>query len=210
MKTLYIDTTTSYLYSGISIDGRLVSEIKEDLGKNLSSQALNKISIMLSDNNLKPKDIDKIIVVNGPGSFTGIRVGITIAKTFAYSLKKEITTVTSLEVMAMSSKDSAPCKIPLIDARRNYVYAAIYKTTPVLKEQYISLEALKCAQANLIEESVYISNQTFDGIECEKYDPDIEKIINIVEKRESVNPHSVNPVYLKSTEAEEKHKLELI
>lgn len=210
MKTLYIDTTTSYLYSGISIDGKLVSEIKEDLGKNLSSQALNKISIMLSDNSLKPKDIDKIIVVNGPGSFTGIRVGITIAKTFAYSLKKEITTVTSLEAMAMSSKSDAPCKIPLIDARRNYVYAAIYKDTPVLKEQYISLEALKCAQANLIEESVYISNQTFNDIECEKYDPDIEKIINIVEKRESVNPHSVNPVYLKATEAEEKHKLELI
>ena len=147
MKILYIDTTTSYLYTGLVIDGKLKSEIKEDFGKDLSSKALSKISEMLINNHLEPVDIDKIMVVNGPGSFTGIRVGVTIAKTYAYSLNKDIVTVSSLEAMAVSSKSETCFKVPLIDARRNYVYAAIFdnKYLPVLKQQYISLEALKCA-----------------------------------------------------------------
>ena len=126
MKILYIDTTTSYLYTGLVIDGKLKSEIKEDFGKDLSSKALSKISEMLTNNHLEPVDIDKIMVVNGPGSFTGIRVGVTIAKTYAYSLNKDIVTVSSLEAMAVSSKGETSFKVPLIDARRNYVYAAIF------------------------------------------------------------------------------------
>ena len=107
MKVLYIDTTTSYLYTGIVVEGKLIEEIQTDFGKDLSSVALKKISEMLDNSNLKPNDIDKIIVVNGPGSFTGSRVGVTIAKTYAYSLKKDITTITSLEAMAASCADDS-------------------------------------------------------------------------------------------------------
>jgi len=125
MKILYIDTTTSYLYTGLVVDKKLVSEVKKDLGKDLSSYTLKEIDTMLKQNHLEPNDIDKIIVVNGPGSFTGIRVGVTIAKTYAYSLKKEIVTISSLEAMAISSKEDDIIKVPLIDARRGYVYGAI-------------------------------------------------------------------------------------
>lgn len=118
MKILYIDTTTSYLYTGLVVDKKLVSEVKKDLGKDLSSYTLKEIDTMLKQNHLEPNDIDKIIVVNGPGSFTGIRVGVTIAKTYAYSLKKEIVTISSLEAMAISSKEDDIIKVPLIDARR--------------------------------------------------------------------------------------------
>ena len=72
MKILYIDTTTSYLYTGLVVDGKLLTDIKEDFGKDLSSCALKKISEMLAFNQIHPSDIDKIMVVNGPGSFTGI------------------------------------------------------------------------------------------------------------------------------------------
>ncbi|MCI5967627.1 MAG: tRNA (adenosine(37)-N6)-threonylcarbamoyltransferase complex dimerization subunit type 1 TsaB [Tenericutes bacterium] len=212
MKILYIDTTTSYLYTGLVIDGKLKSEIKEDFGKDLSSKALSKISEMLTNNHLEPVDIDKIMVVNGPGSFTGIRVGVTIAKTYAYSLNKDIVTVSSLEAMAVSSKGETSFKVPLIDARRNYVYAAIFnnKYLPILKQQYISLEALKCAVDHLIDSYQYISNQNFTDITTESYSPDIEKIVNVFASRPPENPHSINPIYLKQTEAEEKHKLEII
>ena len=212
MKILYIDTTTSYLYTGLVIDGKLKSEIKEDFGKDLSSKALSKISEMLINNHLEPVDIDKIMVANGPGSFTGIRVGVTIAKTYAYSLNKDIVTVSSLEAMAVSSKSETCFKVPLIDARRNYVYAAIFdnKYLPVLKQQYISLEALKCAVDHLIDSYQYISNQNFTDITTESYSPDIEKIVNVFASRPSENPHSINPIYLKQTEAEEKHQLEII
>lgn len=211
MKILYIDTTTSYLYTGIVVDDKLIAEIKEDFGKDLSSVALKMISEMLESNNIKPNDIDKIIVVNGPGSFTGIRVGVTIAKTYAYSLKKEIITISSLEAMALSGKDIT-FKVPIIDARRGYVYGAIFSNEnhPVLKPQYIKLDTIKCAVENLIGDFTYISNQKFDGIDTESYSPNIEKIVNTFKDKQTENPHAVSPIYLKLTEAEEKQNLEVI
>ena len=212
MKILYIDTTTSYLYTGLVVDKKLVSEVKKDLGKDLSSYALKEIDTMLKQSHLEPNDIDKIIVVNGPGSFTGIRVGVTIAKTYAYSLKKEIVTISSLEAMAISNKEDNIIKVPLIDARRGYVYGAIYSkdNMPILKPQYISLETLNCATGQLIDKFTYISNQKFENMETESYNPNIEKIVNTFTAKEGINPHSVNPIYLKQTEAEEKQNLELI
>lgn len=211
MKILYIDTTTSYLYTGIVVDGKLIAEIKDDFGKDLSSVALKKISEMLDSNSFNPNDIDKIMVVNGPGSFTGIRVGVTIAKTYAYSLNKEVITISSLEAMALSCKDDN-FKVPMIDARRGYVYGAIFSEDNllVLKPQYIKIDAIKCAVENLIGNFTYISNQNFDDIDTVRYSPDIEKIVNTFENREAVNPHAVNPIYLKLTEAEEKQNLEII
>lgn len=211
MKVLYIDTTTSYLYTGIVVEGKLIEEIQTDFGKDLSSVALKKISEMLEKSNLKPNDIDKIIAVNGPGSFTGIRVGVTIAKTYAYSLKKDITTITSLEAMAASCTDDS-YKIPIIDARRGYVYGAIFnkENEIVLKQQYIKLDTIKCAAENLVDKFTYISNQNFDGILTKEYKPNIENIVNMYSNKENENPHSVDPIYLKLTEAEEKQKLELI
>lgn len=212
MKILYIDTTTSYLYTGIVVDGKLIAEVKENFGKDLSSFALKKISDLLSANQLEPEDIDKIMVVNGPGSFTGIRVGVTIAKTYAYSLKKEIITISSLEAMSLSSNNDHKFKVPVIDARRNYVYGAIYDSNlnQVLKEQYIQLETLKCAVDNLIDDYEYISNDNFEDLEITSYSPNIEKIVNTFKDRQCLNPHAVNPIYLKLTEAEEKQNIEIL
>ena len=84
MKCLYIDTSSSFLYSAISNNGKLLASTSEKLDHDLSKITLVKISNMFKEINMKPQDIDKIIVVNGPGSFTGIRVGITIAKVYAW------------------------------------------------------------------------------------------------------------------------------
>ena len=125
MKILYIDTSSSFLYSAIYKDNTIISEVKEEYGQSLSEVTLPKIVEMFTNNNLSPKDVDKIIVVNGPGSFTGTRIGVTIAKVYAWSTNIPITTITSLEAMAISSK-SNKIHVPMINARRNYVYAAIY------------------------------------------------------------------------------------
>ena len=109
MTLFYIDTTSSYLYTAIVKDSTLLIERKKDLGKNLSVETTNVVSDMFNEVGLKPIDIDKIIVVNGPGSFTGIRIGVTLAKIMAYSLKIPITTITSLEAMAKSIKTNKPC-----------------------------------------------------------------------------------------------------
>ena len=144
MRILYIDTSSSYLYTAIVEDNKLLGEVKEEFGQSLSEVALPKIVSVFTENNIKPEQIDKIIVVNGPGSFTGIRIGITIAKVYAWSLNIPITTITSLEAMMLSNEKDA-YKVPVIDARRQYVFGAIYDSNnrQILKPQQ-SYKIMEC------------------------------------------------------------------
>lgn len=202
MTILYIDTSSSYLYTGIVQENILINSRKECLSNNLSTFAIDEIRKMFEEVNLKPNDVDKIIVVNGPGSFTGIRIGITISKIFAWSLNKKITMISSLEAM-VKSVQSNKLIVPIINARRGYVYGAIYQNNEIVLEgEYISLEKLNLFLKGLNKEYSFVSNDKFD-FECLKYDPDILNIVLSYKDREDVNPHMVNPCYLKLTEAEE-------
>ncbi len=205
MNLFYIDTSSSYLYSGIVSNNSLKASRKVFFGSELSKYALNEISKMFEKINILPKDIDKIIVVAGPGSFTGIRIGMTIAKIFAFSLKKEITTLSSLEAMAYSSNFDS-IKVPILDARRGYVYAGVYdeNNNIILNDQYILLEKLQKYLNSLKKEYIFITNDSkLANLNRTKYNPDILKIVNMVKDRKSINPHLVEPLYLKLTEAEE-------
>ncbi len=205
MKYLYIDTSSNFLYTGIVDNDKLLIEQSEKLEQNLSKNALPEIAKMFEEVNIKPNDIDKIIVVDGPGSFTGIRIGITIAKIYAYALKKDITTVSSLEVMAVSN-ENASYYVTLIDARRGFVYGAIYDSNykEIFEKSYIKLEIIK-NELKKLDNYLIITNDEID-IEGKKvtYKPDILKVVNKYKNRKSINPHTVNPNYLKLTEAEEK------
>lgn len=203
MICFYIDTTSNYLYTGLSKDNLLLIERKLNLAHDLSTFALDEVRKMFNEANVDVHDVDKIIVVNGPGSFTGIRIGVTIAKLYAYLLKKDITTISSLEAMNVSNKEDC-LHVPIINARRGYVFGAIYNNDEVvLEEQYMTIEKLKLVLMGMNKKYVFISNDKFNDLEVVGYDPDILKIINTYKNRETINPHFVNPIYLKLTEAEE-------
>ena len=205
MKYLYIDTSSSYLYTSIVEDEKTLVEIKEEYGQTLSEVALPKIVSMFEKINIEPDNIDKIIVVNGPGSFTGIRIGVTIAKVYAWSLNIPITTITSLEAMSVSSEEKK-IHIPIINARRGYVFAAIYDENykEILKPQHIELDKLQEKIKN-IENYEFITNDKFENLEkTTNYNPNIIKIVQRFKGKEEINPHMVNPEYLKLTEAEER------
>ena len=205
MRILYIDTSSSFLHTAIVEDDKCISSVSEDYGQSLSEIALPKIVEMFTKNNLSPKDVDKIIVVEGPGSFTGIRIGITIAKVYAWSLNIPITTITSLEAMATSSKENK-IHVPILNARRGYVYGAIYgENGEVLhKPQHIKWEELK-QEVEKLNNYELISNDEFEEeLELSSYTPDFVSIITKYKDKEPMNPHAVNPEYLKLTEAEEK------
>ena len=209
MRVLYIDTSSDYLYSGIVVDDKLVSSIKKKYEKDLSKEALPKIIELFDEANITPKDLDKIIVVNGPGSFTGIRIGITIAKTIAWALNINITPISGLTAMAISSNTNT-YKMPLIDARRGYVYGAIYDkdNNKVIEDSHIELKELLDKSKDLDIE-VITNNDLEINIKKESYDPDILKIVKHFETSDGINPHLVNPIYLKKTEAEEKLRKKL-
>lgn len=206
MKYLYLDTTSNFLYTGIVEKDNLLCERKIRFDKDLSTMALTTMVDMMSEVNVKPNDIDKIILVNGPGSFTGCRIGITIAKTYAWSLNIPITTITSLEAMALTDNEY-DFYVPLLDARRDYVFAGIYdrENNQVLKNQYVKKNVLETAIKNMSDNYVFITN---DDIEVAgdkiSYNPDILAIVMKYKDKESVNPHGIDAEYLKLTEAEEK------
>lgn len=209
MKILYVDTSSNYLYSGIVIDDSIKCEIKEELGKDLSKVALPKIIKLFDEASIAPQDLDKIMVVIGPGSFTGVRIGVTIAKTIAWSLDIPIVPVSGLTAMALSNTMSDNYSMPLIDARRGYVYGALYDKdmNSVVEDTHIELEELKNKVKNNQPITVITNNDIEISYDVVKYNPDILKIVNYFKGREGVNPHLVNPIYLKKTEAEEKANL---
>ncbi len=208
MMTLYLDTTSSFLYTAIIEDDKVIAEIKEHLGNNLSEYTLPRIEEMLNVKGISPDEINKIIVVNGPGSFTGIRIGLTIAKTLAWAKNISIIPISSLEAMALSADGDYDYVVPAIDARRNYLYASIYdikNNSFVMNERYVSTDTLNVALDSMIGDICFITNDVIEAkYDIQPYDPKIELIVNMVKDRPSVNPHSIDANYLKMTEAEEK------
>ena len=195
MMYLLIDTSLKYPTVSIIEDDKVLYLFHEEINSDMSSKIMPIIDEGFKSINKKIEDIDKIFVVNGPGSFTGIRIGVTIAKTIAWALKKEIVTISSLEFMATTDVGTKYI-VPIIDARRGNVFSGIYdKDLNIIKEdKLINLENLKKS---------IDSNYTIVSYESNNVKVDVLKIINKHKNDRSLNPHSVNPNYLKLTEAEE-------
>lgn len=202
MISLFLNTSSNYLSLCLYKENKVISSIHKQMDRDLSKETLFLLENMLNEENLTPRDIDEIICTRGPGSFTGLRVGVTISKTFTYFLNKKLSSISSLEVMALSEKKDII--IPIIDARRGYVYGAIYDKdyNVLLEERYIKLEELQKIASTYQGEKVFVSNDNFD-FETTKYKPDFEKISTSKFKKEE-NPMTFVPNYLKQTEAEEK------
>ena len=194
MKYLFVDSATATLVVAIIVDDEIKYIFNEKTGKDMSVMVVPIIKEVFDVTKLKPKDIDKIFVTVGPGSFTGIRVGLTVIKVMAWTLKIPVIPISSLEVIASGTPGSS--NIALIDARRGYVYAGGYdkKLVNFYKDRYILLEDIK-------EKGKFISYDAIKG--SIKPNIDILKVIKKHEKNKGVNPHTLNPKYLKLTEAEE-------
>ena len=204
MNVFYIDTSSSYLYLAILADNKLLAYQNKKYDSDLSKYTLVEIEKLFNNANIKPENIDKIIVVSGPGSFTGIRIGMTFAKIFAWSFKKDIIPITSLEAMAYSVNQNTLI-VPIINARRGYVYAGIYENnTNIFENQYIKLEDLLKYLNTLGKKYSFVSNdKLFLEYNSINYNPDFVSIVTNVKDKPSVNPHLIEPTYLKLTEAEE-------
>ena len=191
MKYLFIDSATTNLVVAIINDGKIAYMYDNNDGHDTSSKMMPVLAEAFDSVGLKPQDIDKIFVVNGPGSFTGIRVGLTVAKTMAYTLNIPIVSVSSLEVMASGKAGTA-----LINARRGYVFAGSYDEN--LGVIYPDSYVLMSDELN----KPYISYDSFD-FDTLKPNIDVLKVIRKHENDDPINPHAIKPNYLKMTEFEE-------
>lgn len=192
MKYLFLDTCADTLIISIIDKMEMIYCLMEQNDTSLSDKVMVKLKEAFTKTNLTIQDIDKIFIVNGPGSFTGIRVGVTIAKMVGFCLNIPLISISELELLA-----STPCKgnkMVTIDARRGYVFGAIYDEflNPIVKDQYVLLADLEKLRGNAT--SIDSGNANID-------------ILTIIKKHENDKPisyHELKPNYLKQTEAEEK------
>jgi len=188
MNTLFISTFNESVIVGLLKDGKLNLNKEISSSNNHSTNLVPTIQKVLEESNIKIKEINEIIVVNGPGSFTGVRIGVTVAKTLAYTLKAKIKTITSIE--ALSLNDVISNKIVIVSDRKGKYYG-IFENN------------------KLINDIAYLNNDEFEEL-LKKYPNyivilnehiDIEKIYDYLKDKEGINPHNVNPIYIKKIEA---------
>lgn len=131
MLILGISTSSNIASVALSKDAECIKELNINNNKTHSETLLPLINELLSETNIKLQDINLIACDNGPGSFTGIRIGISTVKAIAESLNIPVIAVSSLEGLAYNIHDSE-CICSLIDARNNQVYCGLFDSNHTL------------------------------------------------------------------------------
>lgn len=128
MKILGFDTAAKTASVALTEDGKLVSEFYLDSGFTHSETVLPMAKAVLEAARLSPADIDLFAVNVGPGSFTGLRIGIAAVKALAMSLQKPCAGVSTLEALAENLVGTPDIVCAVMDARCNQVYTAFFES----------------------------------------------------------------------------------
>ena len=144
VRILQINTALQEASVSISLDGELLGERVNPAQQEHAGFLQPAIADLCDSLNIKLKDLDAVSVVNGPGSYTGLRVGLSAAKGICFALQLPLILINTLEWMAQGNvRKDVEWVCPMIDARRMEVFTAIYdqNLNPLLAPQPLILEA---------------------------------------------------------------------
>src|SRR5690625_4900926 len=223
MNTLAIDTSNQIMGVAIVKDNEISGEMTTRLAKNQTSRLMPAIQYLMETLDMQPSELDQIVVAHGPGSFTGVRIGLTTAKTMAWSLDIPVIGVSSLEALAYQGYFSKGYMCPFFDARRGNVYTAIYRTKnhqlqTVYEEQNLSMENWLDNVSELDEKIVFLSPNltSFEQLIIDKLGDQAiipegpfhtvrpSHLVRAAMNKEPFNTHVLTPNYLRLAEAETK------
>ena len=192
MVTILLDSSNTNLSVGISRDNLLLESISYEAWQRQSEYMIPELHKLLEKYNVKRDEIGEIVVAKGPGSYTGVRIAITIAKTMAVALNAKLYAVSSLRV----EKDGKNPSICLINARSGRSYIGVYEGEKTILEDRIMkndevLEYINshpsysvCGDVKYLDESVIETNN-------------IVEMLSLKDYLEPINPLSLKPVYMK-------------
>ncbi|NMB33295.1 MAG: tRNA (adenosine(37)-N6)-threonylcarbamoyltransferase complex dimerization subunit type 1 TsaB [Clostridium sp.] len=126
MKIMALDSSAMVATVAVMEDEKLLGEYTLNYKRNHSQTLMPMIEQILTDLELVPGDIDIFAASTGPGSFTGLRIGVTSIKAMAYALGKSVIGVPTLDAMAYNMPMNKHIVCPMLDARNNQVYTALY------------------------------------------------------------------------------------
>lgn len=127
MKILAIDTSNRPLSVAVLDDETVLAAITVTVHQKHAEYLLPEIERLLAMADLKPTDLDRVVVAAGPGSYTGIRIAVTTAKTLAATLDIDLVAVSSLATLAANIPVEGALVAPLFDARNQNVFAGLYR-----------------------------------------------------------------------------------
>ena len=187
MYSLLIDTHDKDVLLVLYKDGKVLDKINKESNMRHSEITMPSLIDLIERNGLNTSNIDEIFTVIGPGSFTGVRIGVTIAKTMAYLLKKPIRSISSIDLKYFSN--GLKSGLYAVDEKNGYFvanYDGNVDTNVDIK--YYSTQEYK---DNFADKDVNFN-----------IDYDLESIYKYAIKLPEMNPHLVNPIYVKQIEAQ--------
>ena len=208
MICLFFDTSSDLLKVSLIKDNKIIFDKELHTKNDHSSYLVLTIDEAFKSNNIDFKELDEIIVGNGPGSFTGTRISIAVAKTYAFSFNIPVYMISSLEELIYDN-DGYDFYVPIIEEKKENLYFSIFDKDKkrVMDDTYSSTEYMYKKLEELDGKILLIS---LSDKEYEKYDTVKASInaLNIMKNidvnNEKVNPHLLKPNYIKKIEAEAK------
>lgn len=187
MRQLFLDSSTNLLYVAVANKGNLIEETIRIGKQDHAKYVVDRIDLFLKRRDLTIDDIKEIYVGVGPGSYTGLRVSVMVAKMIAYTKKIDLYEVSSLYFLT-SGYDYI--KAPMVDARNGNVFSAVYSDEETLLE-----DALR--KTSDIKEIALNFKATPIMIDEYHYDINLKNIIKRSKKVNNV--HALVPNYLRET-----------
>jgi tRNA threonylcarbamoyladenosine biosynthesis protein TsaB len=224
MNVLAIDTSNYALGIALINEEQVIGEYMTNMKKNHSIRVMPAIEHLMSDCDLKPADLDKIVVAKGPGSYTGVRIGVTIAKTLAWTLQIPLVGISSLEALAAGAGRYLDGYIsPLFDARRGQIYTGLYQykdgqLESVIQDQIILsknwAEQLTTTSKKIlfVGSDIHLHKETLQQVlgenarfaEISEHNPRPSELALLGIHKSGEEIHSFVPNYIRLAEAEAK------
>jgi len=191
-----MDSSTSFLYILLLQDETILWKYLEE-GNNDHSEKLNVlIKKMIDDTKIEISNIDQIIVGKGPGSYTGVRVGMTVAKTFAWAKNIPLYTFGSLDMIAASKMNQDGIYVVMLDARRGNSFVKIIESknrfvTTLLEDTFMSNQAIEELVASKYPNAIIVNQ-----VEHSSFDYEALVSFHMIHKVEDI--YSFVPNYVRS------------
>ncbi len=226
MTILAIDTSTDYLSIALMRDGRVIARFHRRSHMRHSSLLVPMIEKLLKKARIKLNAIDCFAISIGPGSFTGLRIGVVTVKGLSYVLNKPIVTVPTLDVIAENVKGFKGIICPVLDARKNKVYACLYQSdgNSIKKiSKYLLLPAAQLLEKTAKHDKIIFLGDALDLIDrvggtgsvgpgrwerLERWHPKADVIARLgleyFRKKKFTKAQDLEPMYLYSRECDIK------
>ncbi len=196
MMILAVEATAAIASAALLKDGVLIDEREADAGKKHAETLLPLIDALLEENGVTIKQIDVFAVDVGPGSFTGVRIGVSLVNALAFAANKQVVPVDSLETLALSVGETSRPVAAMIDARNGNAYAALYQAGEALIEP-CATEIMEFV-AKLPQDVLFVG----DVNASEKTFPRAKHVGIAAHRHVERATEEADPIYLRPSQAE--------